>query len=73
MALVIVENGKKTDDQKWEGSCRNCGAKVQAIRSDMKNITTSFRAGGEFSWESCPECKNYPLKNYNGLLMYPVK
>jgi hypothetical protein len=73
MTLVIVEKGKKADSQKWAGSCRNCGAKAEALRSDMKNITSDFREGVEFSWEFCPECKTGSPTMCTGLLMYPVK
>ena len=73
MALVIVEKGKKTDDQKWAGSCSKCGSKAECLRSDIKNHTYDQRENSEFSWEKCPECGAGNSTGYGGLLMYPVK
>jgi len=77
MALVIVEKGKKTDDQKWAGSCRRCGSKAECLRSDIKNykhdqMKSLLYENSEFSWEICPECGAGNSTGYGGLLMYPA-
>ena len=70
MALVILKNGKKTDDQKWSGFCRSCHAKAECVRGDIQKIESCPREHYEFAWVKCPECGAGPL---SGLLMYPSK
>ena len=75
MLRITERRPPPSEEEVWEGECRNCHSKAECVRSDITNYrkgdhTTDYEP---FSWEVCPVCRAGESSNgYGGLAMYPV-
>ena len=60
--MKIVRRGN-LKERKWRGDCRSCGAEIEAVESEVNNVT-HYR-DGKFGSVKCPQCNA-------SLHVYPV-
>lgn len=55
--MEIIKRGKHPDEQKYDGTCRNCKTEVRFKKSEAEYV--SDQRDGDFLRVRCPLCSEY--------------
>ena len=56
--MKIIKPGKHPDTAIWTGTCKWCGAIIEATSGEL-DVHCGPREGNVFAWSNCPDCESF--------------